>query len=144
MDPQPADDGDGSSAYAGMHTRWLYLLMGLVCVVLGIIGALLPVLPTTPFMLVALWAFSRSSRRFHDWLYHHRIFGPGLRNFSEHRVVPLRVKIIAAVTMSASFCWLAFFAHVHWALLLVTGLVMASVLCYLLSCPSRGAASDRL
>jgi uncharacterized membrane protein YbaN (DUF454 family) len=73
MHPDPAEH------VPSHRQRWAFLALAWVSFALGVVGLVLPVVPTTPFMLVALWAFSRSSRRFHDWLYHHRIFGPPLQ-----------------------------------------------------------------
>jgi uncharacterized membrane protein YbaN (DUF454 family) len=88
--------------------RWVFLGIGFLFTGLGFLGAFLPLLPATPFFLVALWAFARSSRRFHDWLYHHRVFGPPLRAFSEHRVVPRYAKAASLSTMTVTFAlaWL--------------------------------------
>lgn len=76
---------------------------------LGAVGAFVPGLPTVPLMLVALWAFSRSSQRFHDWLYSHRVFGPPLQQWHEHGIVPLRAKVVAIATMVVSLVWMFFF-----------------------------------
>ena len=83
--------------------RWVFLGIGFLFTGLGFLGAFLPLLPATPFFLVALWAFARSSQRFHDWLYHHRVFGPPLRSFREHRVVPRYAKALSLSTMTATF-----------------------------------------
>ncbi len=88
--------------------RWAFLGIGFAFTGLGVLGAVLPLLPATPFFLVALWAFARSSRRFHDWLYHHPVFGPPLRSFHEHRVVPRYAKALSLGTMTVTFAlaWL--------------------------------------
>ena len=58
-----------------MIKRYLYLTLGFVCVALGFIGTVVPGIPTTPLILVAAWAFARSSKRFESWLLRHRVFG---------------------------------------------------------------------
>ena len=82
--------------------RIVYLLIGCVFVGLGFIGAFLPLLPTVPFLLLALWCFARSSQRFHDWLYHHPRFGPPLRDWDQHGVIPVRAKILSTAMMVVS------------------------------------------
>ena len=76
---------------------------------LGAVGIVVPGLPTVPFMLIALWAFARSSRRFHDWLYGHPVFGPPLQNWHEHRVIPMKAKVLAVLTMAISVTYMMFF-----------------------------------
>ncbi|HLM46070.1 MAG TPA: YbaN family protein, partial [Myxococcaceae bacterium] len=90
--------------------RFVFLAIGFLCVGLGVLGAFLPLLPTTPFLLIALWAFSRSSRRFHHWLYTHPRFGPRLQAWQQHGIVPVRVKVSAISAMAVSFSLLAFVA----------------------------------
>ena len=82
--------------------RGLFLTVGLLSTLLGVIGAFIPVLPTTPFLLVAVWAFGKSSARLQNWLLEHPRFGPSLRAFSEHGVIPLHVKWVALPAMFAS------------------------------------------
>lgn len=85
-----------------------YLLTGLgwSCVILGTIGVFLPLLPTTPFLLVAAWAFAKSSPRFRHWLVNHRILGPYIRDWREHRAIPLKAKFLAIAMITASTIWL--------------------------------------
>jgi uncharacterized membrane protein YbaN (DUF454 family) len=85
--------------------RWLFGALGLVFLGLGLVGVVLPLLPTTPFLLLALWAFARSSRRLHDWLYGHPRFGPGLRAWHEHGVVPRRAKVASITFMAGSMAY---------------------------------------
>ena len=71
----------------------ILLLLGILSLVLGVIGIFLPVLPTTPFLLLSATLFLRSSQKLYDWLLSHPYLGEYIRNFKEHRAIPLRVKI---------------------------------------------------
>ena len=86
----------------------LYFAMGLCFFGLGAVGTVVPGLPTTPFMLLALWAFSRSSERFHNWLYNHPVFGPPLQQWREHGIIPVRAKVLAVSVMTLSVVYLVF------------------------------------
>ena len=79
-----------------------YLIAGLLMVALGFIGAFVPVLPTTPFLIVALMCFSRSSNRLHDWLIHHRLLGKFIKDWEEHRIIPVRAKLLASIMLCIS------------------------------------------
>jgi len=82
------------------------IAFGWLNVGLGMVGTVLPVMPTTVFLLIALWAFSKSSPRFHDWLYTHPRFGPVLRAWREERAIPGYAKALALTMMLASIAWL--------------------------------------
>ena len=81
-----------------------YFLIGLgwFCVGVAFIGIFTPGIPTTPLLLVALWAFAKSSKRFHTWLINHKRFGPILQNWESHKVVPKNAKIIMVVLQTFS------------------------------------------
>ena len=117
--------------------RPVFLAIGFVCVGLGGLGAVLPLLPTTPFLLIALWAFSRSSDRFHHWLYTHPRFGSRLQAWNEHGVVPVKVKASAISAMLVSLGLMVFVARVKWPVLAVSGALMLVGATYVLSRPSR-------
>ncbi len=117
--------------------RPVYFFLGWSFFGLGAIGTLVPGLPTTPFMLLALWAFSKSSKRFHDWLYAHRLFGPPLQQWRTHRVIPVKAKLPSVVTMTASLVYLAFFTEVNTLVKVIVGLVMLYGAVFILSKPSR-------
>lgn len=104
---QDGADADRAESSRGGEARctgiqWLLRGLGIFALALGIVGAFLPVMPTTIFLLVALWAFSRSSPRFHRWLYEHPRLGPPLRAWHEHRVIPVRAKAAAIGMMAGS------------------------------------------
>ncbi|MGM0401714.1 MAG: YbaN family protein [Chloroflexota bacterium] len=73
--------------------RWLLMIAGLLSLGLGILGIFLPLLPTTPFLLLAAGCFMRSSERLYRWLITHRWFGPYIRNYREHGAITRRAKI---------------------------------------------------
>lgn len=80
----------------------LYNLAGALAVLLGILGLFLPLLPTTPFLLLASWCFARGSDRLHHWLLSHPVFGEYLRNFEAGRGIPLKAKIVATLMLWGS------------------------------------------
>jgi len=82
--------------------RALFFVAGVVALGFGIAGIFLPVLPTTPLVLLAATCFARSYRPFHEWLIAHRLFGPILREWHEHRSIPYRTKIFAIGMMAGA------------------------------------------
>jgi uncharacterized membrane protein YbaN (DUF454 family) len=96
-----------------------------------------PGLPTTPFMLLALWAFSKSSKRFHDWLYSHPFFGPPLQDWERHRVISLPVKILALLAMVGALTYMVLGAGVPAWVSLLTAAVMAYGAYFILGKPSK-------
>jgi len=117
--------------------RPVYFLLGWCFFGLGAVGTVVPGLPTTPFMLLALWGFARSSQRFHDWLYTHRLFGPPLQQWQLHGVISPRVKWLSVTTMALSLVYLVFFTPTPAWLMLLTALVMLYGAVFILSRPSR-------
>ncbi len=116
--------------------RLFYFFLGWFFFAIGLIGVILPVLPTTPFMLLALWGFSKSSERFHRWLYQHRFFGPALQQWDQYRVIPLAAKIISVTMMLISFTYLTFFQKLSVEFLIPTGLLMLYGMWFILTKPS--------
>jgi len=119
--------------------RWLLMAAGALCVVLGVIGIFLPLLPTTPLMLLAAACFARSSRRFHDWLLANRTFGPLILEWEKHRSIPRRTKFTAIALMSATLTVsIVFFVEPRWlqGLLAAFGVALAT---WMYRIPSRDA-----
>jgi len=83
-----------------IETRKLLLIIaGLLAVTLGTIGVFVPLLPTTPFLLIASYCFVRSSKKLHNWLMNHRLFGKYLQNYIKYRAVTKLTKIISISTL---------------------------------------------
>ena len=82
--------------------KWVYIAAGSLSFGLGVLGIFLPLLPTTPFLLLTAWCWLRGSRRLHDWLLGHRIFGRHIRNYREGRGFSLRVKIATLALLYAT------------------------------------------
>ena len=115
----------------------VYFLLGWCFFGLGAIGTVVPGLPTTPFMLLALWGFARSSQRFHDWLFNHRLFGPPLQRWQAHGVITPGVKWLSVTTMTLSLTYLVFFTATPAWLEVLTALFMLYGAVFILSRPSR-------
>lgn len=87
----------------------LYAILGLVSIALGIIGIFLPLLPTTPFLLLSAFLFARSSPRLYEWLMNHKVFGKYIRSYREDKSIPLNVKIGAILLL-----WLSILFSIFW------------------------------
>ena len=96
--------------------RFLYTVAGCSCVGLAFLGLFLPLLPTTPFLLLAAFCFSRGSERLHGWLLGHRTMGPIIRDWNEKRVIRPRVKVVAAISVVLLITPALFFGSFHPAL----------------------------
>ncbi|HSM29402.1 MAG TPA: YbaN family protein [Woeseiaceae bacterium] len=81
--------------------RVAWLAVGFLCLALGAIGIALPLLPTTPFILVAAVAFARSSERLHFWLVNHHVFGSLIDNWHRHGAISRRAKVVSVASMAA-------------------------------------------
>ena len=79
--------------------RWALVIVGVLAIGLGTAGIFLPVLPSTPFFLLAAACFVRSSDRLYKWLISHKGFGPYLRNYREHRAITLPAKIVTLILL---------------------------------------------
>ncbi|MDB5898182.1 MAG: hypothetical protein JWP22_794 [Ramlibacter sp.] len=123
--------------------RWLLMALAWVCVALGVVGILVPVVPTVPFLLVAAWAASRSSPRLHRRLYTDPRFGRLLLEWDRHRVVPRLAKWAAAGMMALSLGFLLATIPAGWIYAVpAVAAAMLLVLAWLWRRPERPPASD--
>ena len=121
-----------------MNIFYKYFLIGLgwLCVGVAFIGIFTPGIPTTPLLLVALWAFAKTSKRFHSWLLNHKRFGPILNNWEKHKVVPKNAKIIMVILQTFAVIML----YITTKSLLFSGLLallLIFVAWYVISLPSN-------
>ncbi|AJJ63343.1 DUF454 family protein [Yersinia aldovae] len=112
-------------------SRWLLIALGWLAVVLATLGVVLPLLPTTPFLLLAAGCFARSSPRFHHWLLYRSWFGSYIRSWQQHRALPPGAKwkavLITLLTFSLSL-WLVKIWWVRGILLLILIILLTFML----------------
>ncbi len=114
-----------------MHIKRIaYLCLGWFSLIAGILGIFLPLLPTTPFVLLAAWCFSRSSTRFHSWLTQHRFFAPIIKDWQSGNGIPKKTRNRAIILMWISMGLSMLIIARPWAIatLFVIGIVMSLVL----------------
>ncbi len=114
--------------------RPFWISLGIAATGLGLVGVALPLLPTTPFLLLAAFAFARSSPRLHGWLLSHPQFGPLIEDWRRHGAVSRRAKLLAILTMSAALL-LTWAAGYSLAVLAVQAAVLCGVAAFLLTRP---------
>lgn len=131
----------GTPGRSSRLARPAWFALGWIAVALAAAGAVLPLLPTTPFLLVAVWAFGKSSERWRQWVYRQPTFGPLVSAWERHGVIPIWGKMAACGAMTTSFGLLAYSGRLApWALALV-GVVLAGAAAFILTRPSRPPAA---
>ena len=121
----------------------ILLSIGWICVGLGFMGIFVPGLPTTIFLIIALWAFTKSSKKLRIWLLNHKKFGPFLRDWQEHRVVPVRAKVLMVILQT---CVVIMVHYTFNNLFITIGLLVILVLVawYVLSLPSKVSVTHKV
>ena len=116
--------------------RIILLSLGFLCVGLAFIGIFIPGIPTTPFLIVALWAFAQSSKKFHAWLLNHKRFGTVLRNWESHKVVPIKAKITMVILQITAVAMIQYSLN---NIFITIGLavLLLCVASYVISLPSK-------
>ena len=116
--------------------RFLWLVLGLLFTGLGVVGAFLPVMPTTVFLLIAAFFFARSSPKFYNWLLNNRAFGPLIRDWRSGLGLPLRAKILAVSLILVTVGSSIFFVSILWVQLMLA-VIALGVSTYLLTRPTK-------
>lgn len=118
----------------------LLVVAGSLCVGLGILGVFLPLLPTTPFLLLAAACYMRSSRRLYDWLLAHRWTGQYVRNYREGKGMPLRAKVFSIALLWITLACSAWLTQ-NWIADIFLSLVAVGVPVLILSVPTKTGKS---
>ena len=117
--------------------RWVYLALGWIFLALAVLGIVLPLLPATPFLLLAAACFNRGSERFRAWLLAHPWFGPPIRDWRERGAIGPRAKTLAVLMMWTSFAVLVFVKTVPLVGALAYAVFATGVSVFILTRPSR-------
>ena len=116
--------------------RIILLSLGFLCVGLAFIGIFVPGIPTTPFLIVALWAFAQSSKKFHAWLLNHKRFGAVLRNWESHKVVPIKAKITMVILQITAVAMIQYSLN-NIFITISLAVLLLCVASYVISLPSK-------
>ncbi len=128
---------DPTDIHVSSTVRYVLLGVGWLFLAIGAIGVFLPVLPTVPFLLVTAWAWSKSSKRLHKWLYGNKTYGPYLVAWDKYGVIPPRAKALAIGTMAVGWLFLTRYVAKSFWLPLIVGLVELAIIAFILTRPSR-------
>ena len=109
------------------------IIAGTVCLVLGIIGIFIPLLPTTPFLLLSAAAYLRGSERLYNWLTNHKYLGTYIRNYREHKAIPLRAKTVSISLLWGTIGYCIMFLSVPVWVKIILGCVAIGVTWHILS-----------
>ena len=127
----------GREVVIGTLRKPLLLGTGWLCVGLGALGVVMPLFPTTPFLLVAVWAFSRSSPELAEKIRNHPVVGPFIRDWQDSGVIPTKAKVFAVVMMAAMFAYLHFGAQAPVWIEVGVAVVFLAVSAFIVTRPGR-------
>ncbi|MEY8838698.1 YbaN family protein [Cribrihabitans sp. XS_ASV171] len=115
--------------------RYFFAMFGLFCVALGLLGIILPLVPTVPFMLLAAFFFARSSSRLHHWLITHRTFGPMIEDWHYHRAIRPSAKKAATLSVGLVFA-VSLILQLPLHVLVIQAITLGGVLIFIWSRPN--------
>jgi len=128
----------------GKLTRTLLIVAGSVFVVVAIVGIFIPLLPTTPFLLLAAACYARGSQRFYDWLLNNRWFGRYIRDYREGRGIALRVKALTLLLLWVTIGFSAAFAVHSLPVRIVLGVIAVGVTAHILLIPNASGSRGQV
>lgn len=125
-------------------SKYMFLLLGWVSLGLGVIGILLPLLPTTPFVILAAYFFNRGSDKIHLWLLNTKYFGLMIKDWEQSKVIRLKAKIFATATIIPLFAYSLIFVKVFIWIKVIVALIGLGVLIFIWSRPSKKLSKHRI
>ncbi|MDQ5916853.1 MAG: uncharacterized protein QG584_2747 [Pseudomonadota bacterium] len=138
--PEETTERKASRLHASPLVRWLLWTAGTIALLLGILGVFLPVLPATPFILLAAACYARASEKFHQRLLSHPNFGPVIRDWEEYGAVSMRTKKVAISLMSLSIAVSIWVVREHLWLQIMLATIAVTVGTWLWRRPSHDEA----
>jgi hypothetical protein len=115
----------------------LFNLLGCLSFLVGLIGAFLPILPTTPLVLLASYFFSKGSPKFHNWLINLKYFGKKIQDWEEHGVIDLKSKIFATLILVGVWITIFYTKNYELWLLILLGFIFSLIILFINTRPSR-------
>jgi uncharacterized protein len=115
----------------------ILLTLGFLSLILGIIGSFLPLLPTTPFLLLSAFLFSKSSEKWYNWLISLPKFGDSIKNYNEKGVIKTKAKTLCFISITAVMTWIICFTKYNVLVKTIIPVTLAFVLMYVLTRPSK-------
>ena len=112
----------------------MFIGLGSLFVCLGFIGIIIPGIPTTPFLLLSAWFFSKSSSFLENWLINHKLFGPLIRDWNEHKSISRKSKIVAVIIIIPTFAF-SIYSSLNMTIDILLGITCISLCGYLISRP---------
>lgn len=137
---EPASRNDAEVATSPRARKW-YLALAYAALGLGLVGLVLPVVPTAPFLILSAWAAMRGSRKMHRWLRLHKQFGPMIRAWEDEGAVSRRPKWVATVSMAGGAAWFFYLLENKWIAVALT-VVLAAVAVWLWLRPEPRATAS--
>lgn len=128
--------------YGSKVKRSFYFAGGTVCLILGAVGGVLPILPTTPFLLLAAACFYKSSERMHQWMLNNRWFGNYLRNYAEGKGISVKAKLFTISLLWILISYSAFFVVNNLIMQLILFTIAVGVTIHLMKLPTLHRSND--
>ena len=120
-----------------MISKPVFMLLGHLATALGVIGIFLPLLPTTPFLLLASYCYSKGSENFHRWLLNHKHLGPPIKNWERYGSIPLKVKAFVIPFILLNLGYVMVFVQVNYAIKGIVAVICLCVIGFIASRPSN-------